>query len=90
MAKRRKLKVRSKQKSDSLGRFFPAFIEYLKNECHLAPNTVAAYSRDTRRFQRWLDGRDVRLGSVGSARPFTSVPLPPQLDGSRAGTEPWW
>ncbi len=59
MAKRRKLKVRSKQKSDSLGRFFPAFIEYLKNECHLAPNTVAAYSRDTRRFQRWLDGRDV-------------------------------
>jgi integrase/recombinase XerD len=29
----------------------------LKNDCHLAANTVAAYRRDLRRFDEWLAGR---------------------------------
>ena len=33
------------------------FADYLRNECHLAENTVAAYARDLRRFYEWLAGR---------------------------------
>ena len=36
-----------------------AFVEYLRNECHLAANTVAAYRRDLRRFHEWLGERPV-------------------------------
>ncbi len=32
--------------------------KYLRSECHLAENTIAAYGRDLRRFQEWLDGRE--------------------------------
>lgn len=34
-----------------------AFIRYLRTECHLAENTVAAYGRDLRRLTAWLAGR---------------------------------
>ena len=34
-----------------------AFLDYLRSECRLAANTVAAYERDIRRFQHWLAGR---------------------------------
>jgi integrase/recombinase XerD len=34
-----------------------SFQHYLRSECHLAANTVAAYGRDLRRFLDWLDGR---------------------------------
>ncbi len=37
--------------------WFAAFIGYLKNECHLADNTVAAYRRDLQRFSTWLGSR---------------------------------
>ncbi|MCC9657925.1 site-specific tyrosine recombinase XerD [Rhodopirellula halodulae] len=33
------------------------FLVYLKRECHLADNTVAAYGRDMKRFVGWMDGR---------------------------------
>jgi integrase/recombinase XerD len=38
------------------GRWSAAFVDYLRSECHLADNTVAAYQRDLRRFQDWLTG----------------------------------
>ncbi|GIW99561.1 MAG: tyrosine recombinase XerC [Pirellulaceae bacterium] len=38
---------------DQVGRF----ITYLRSECHLAENTVAAYGRDLRRFLAWLGTR---------------------------------
>ncbi len=34
-----------------------AFVRYLRTECHLAENTVAAYGRDLRRLTTWLAGR---------------------------------
>ena len=37
-----------------------AFIDYLAGECRLAENTVAAYRRDIRRFQQWLEGRSLQ------------------------------
>jgi integrase/recombinase XerD len=33
------------------------FMSYLRSECHLASNTVAAYQRDLVHFQSWLAGR---------------------------------
>lgn len=33
------------------------FLTYLKRECHLAKNTIEAYSRDMKQFVAWLDGR---------------------------------
>ena len=35
-------------------RFVQPWLDYLRTECHLSENTVAAYHRDTRRFLRWL------------------------------------
>ncbi|MCA9196209.1 MAG: site-specific tyrosine recombinase XerD [Planctomycetales bacterium] len=34
-----------------------AFIDYLRLECHVAENTVAAYGRDLLRFEEWLQGK---------------------------------
>ncbi len=38
------------------------FLNYLRGECHLAANTIAAYGRDMRRLVAWLG--DQRLSSV--------------------------
>ena len=42
------------------GPYYRAFINYLRSECHLAENTVMAYTRDLARFERWLAGRRVQ------------------------------
>ncbi len=34
-------------------------LDYLRTECHLAPNTLAAYTRDLKRLQIWLGERAV-------------------------------
>ena len=34
-----------------------AFLNYIRTECHLSANTLAAYGRDLRRFRDWLGGR---------------------------------
>jgi integrase/recombinase XerD len=36
-----------------------SFVDYLRSECHLAENTVAAYRRDMARFQEWLADRSI-------------------------------
>jgi integrase/recombinase XerD len=57
MPARRKLVVPTAAKGGIRGRWQEAFIEYLRTECHLADNTVAAYRRDLRHFSEWLGGR---------------------------------
>ncbi len=37
-----------------------AFADYLRRECHLSENTVAAYTRDLQRFEAWRGNRDIR------------------------------
>lgn len=39
-------------------------MNYLRTECHLAENTVAAYGRDLRRFDGWLGERDFRTLTI--------------------------
>ncbi len=41
------------------------FLDYLRGECHLAANTIAAYGRDLKRFVGWLGDR--RLAALGIA-----------------------
>jgi integrase/recombinase XerD len=44
-------------------RWTAACLDYLRTECHLAPNSIAAYRRDLSRFSEWLGGRAaVKLG----------------------------
>ena len=38
-------------------RLIAACLDYLRTECHLAANSIAAYRRDLARFGEWLDGR---------------------------------
>lgn len=41
-----------------------SFVDYLRAECHLSQNTLAAYTRDLDRFEKWLQGRAVAGLSV--------------------------
>src|SRR5207244_5823687 len=38
-------------------RWIAACLDYLRTECHLAVNSIAAYRRDLTRFGQWLAGR---------------------------------
>jgi integrase/recombinase XerD len=63
MAPRRKLlKPRRAAAAEDAARWPEAFTRYLRTECSLAENSVAAYGRDLRRFFAWLAGR--RLGGL--------------------------
>lgn len=53
-------------------RWLPAFVDYLRGECRLAENSVAAYHRDIRRFQEWLVGRDVTRLTVADLADFAA------------------
>lgn len=57
MTRRKRKTLRAKV--DLAARWANAFEDYLRSECHLAENTVAAYRRDIRRFREWLDGRRI-------------------------------
>jgi integrase/recombinase XerD len=46
------------------GRWIDSFVNYLRSECHLAENTVAAYHRDLQRFYAWLAGRRLAALSI--------------------------
>jgi integrase/recombinase XerD len=56
---KRKLVVPPRQAvGDTSLRWIKSCLEYLRSECHLAANTIAAYQRDLRRFHEWLSGRN--------------------------------
>jgi integrase/recombinase XerD len=56
---KRKLVVPPRQASaDASPRWVQSCLEYLRSECQLAANTIAAYQRDLRRFSQWLAGRN--------------------------------
>lgn len=59
MPVRRKLKARPRQESSLKEKWLEAFVRYIKNECHLAQNSVDAYRRDLTRFSEWLGNRRI-------------------------------
>lgn len=48
------------------------FLDYLRGECHLADNTIAAYGRDMHRFLGWLGTRKLNKLAVGDLTDFVS------------------
>jgi integrase/recombinase XerD len=49
-----------------------SFLDYAAGECHLAENTVAAYSRDLKRFHEWLEGRSIPQLSIRDLADYAS------------------
>ncbi len=45
---------------------------YLRTECHLADNTIAAYGRDLQRFSKWLAGRNPAELDISGLMDFLS------------------
>lgn len=43
--------------ADTMAEWSERFLKYLRSECLLANNTVAAYRRDLNHFKEWLNGR---------------------------------
>jgi integrase/recombinase XerD len=48
------------------------FLDYLRGECHLAPNTLLAYGRDLRRFVGWLGQRQLASLKINHLSDFVS------------------
>ena len=57
MVSKRRLVRPAPPRPEADTRRYIAFENYLRSECHLADNTVAAYRRDLRRFRQWNAGR---------------------------------
>lgn len=70
-SKRRKLfRHAEKVKADGTQQWVAAFVQYVQSECHLADNTVQAYSRDLRRFQTWLARRTIKSLTIRELADF--------------------
>jgi integrase/recombinase XerD len=68
---KKKLVVPARQASGhSTERWITACLEYLRTECHLANNTLAAYTRDLKHFREWLEGRNPAQLSVRELADF--------------------
>ena len=59
---RKKIQPRRAASINDAVQWQESFIRYLRTECHLADNTVAAYGRDLKRLFAWLGSR--RLGQL--------------------------
>lgn len=72
MPKRRVVLPPSAQKRIDPATWLEGFTTYLRNECHLADNTVLAYERDLRHFREWLAGRNPTLLSIGELADYAA------------------
>ena len=73
VSKLKKLKLKSQvSASGSTVRWRNAFVEYMRSECHLAENSVAAYTRDIQRFQDWLKNRRIPELSIQDLSDFVA------------------
>jgi integrase/recombinase XerD len=77
MATRRKTKLqmlgaRPEPARPQNAEWFTAFPDYLRSECHLSDNTVAAYTRDIGRFRKWLGGRQIQKLTVSDLADFVA------------------
>jgi integrase/recombinase XerD len=56
---RKEIKPRRLAAAEDAVRWREVFVRYLRSECHLAENSVAAYERDLGHFFEWLRGRRI-------------------------------
>lgn len=61
LTKLQKLASRGSEPKPALqaSHWFESYQGYLRSECHLSENTVAAYRRDMAHFDQWLEGRAI-------------------------------
>jgi integrase/recombinase XerD len=65
-----RLKSKPANSQSSTLRWAESYADYLRSECHLADNTVMAYSRDMRRFIKWLGKRSVKSLTISELSDF--------------------
>ncbi len=72
--KRKILAVKRKLTEDagSNAQWIARFVEYLRRECRLSENTVAAYTRDLRRFHQWHAERSIVALSISRLTDYVS------------------
>ncbi|MBP87180.1 MAG: site-specific tyrosine recombinase XerD [Planctomycetaceae bacterium] len=70
--KRKLTPPKPKTRGDTTQRLSTAFSDYLRGECRLADNTVAAYGRDIRRFQKWLGSKQVPALTIAELSDFVA------------------
>lgn len=56
----------------SISGWLSGYENYLRTECHLADNTIAAYGRDLQRFAKWLAGRNPADLDISALMDFMS------------------
>jgi integrase/recombinase XerD len=56
---RKEIKPRRLAAAEDAAHWREVFVRYLRSECHLAENSVAAYERDLAHFFEWLKGRRI-------------------------------
>lgn len=56
----------------SAERWCEMFLDYARSECHLSANTIAAYTRDLRRFRAWLGSRSLATVTVQQLSEYVS------------------
>ena len=69
-SKLRRLKPKPLDGQNASKRWADSYVDYLRSECHLAENTVAAYRRDLRRFLKWLGTRSIPQLTVSQLSDF--------------------
>ncbi len=65
-----RLKSKTASTENSTSRWSESYIDYLRSECHLADNTVLAYTRDLRRFTGWLGKRTIKSLTITELSDF--------------------
>jgi integrase/recombinase XerD len=61
---KKQIRPRRESAASDAAQWREGFLRYVRNECHLADNTVAAYGRDLKRLFEWLGGRRLPQLSV--------------------------
>jgi integrase/recombinase XerD len=69
---KKQLKPRRETADADATRWQEGFLRYLRTECHLANNTVAAYARDLKRLFAWLGQRRLGQLSVSELAGYTA------------------
>ncbi len=65
-----RLKSKPADAENSTLRWSESYTDYLRSECHLAENTVMAYTRDMRKFTNWLGNRNIKNLTISELSDF--------------------
>lgn len=60
------------QKSRATAAICSDYLDYLRGECHLSDNTIAAYRRDMHRFTSWVGERNLSQIQVGDLSDYVA------------------